>query len=374
VPSQQVVLGELCYSSVALLGRMYDPKTGLFPYSTRTVDGVTLRHDFEHRHTVRYTINTLLGLQRAGSTGAAPFPGTAAELVDRFLEVHRDSVDDPADLGLLLLLLVEGGREPALLEETVIRARDAGLRPGRRGLALQDLCWLLWGASAAARSGVAGAEPLAHELFALLDSAYVDRDSLLARHSLSRYRSRIVSFGGTVYFLRATYEYAALSGTTRPQQLFQQGLRTVLALQGPQGEWPWMVSVRNGIPLDFYPVFGVHQDSMAMLFLLPALDESLADVADAIQTSLAWSRGANELGEPMYGRDFFFAYRSIRRSEPFFRKRRYLRSLARAVSDRPGGRTRPQRLMVNRECRSYHLGWILYVWGGRPDQPQLSST
>ena len=27
--------------------------------------------------------------------------------------------------------------------------------------------------------------------------------------------------------------------------------------------------------------------------------------------------------------------------------------------------------MVNRECRSYHLGWILYAWAGRPDQPRL---
>jgi hypothetical protein len=374
VPSEQAALGELCSSSAALLRRMYDPHTGLFPYSTRTADGATLRHDFEHRHTVRYTINSLLGLQRAGSTGPALFPGTTAELVDRFLELHGDAVHDPADLGLLLLLLVEGGREPSLLEETVIRAREAGLRPDRRGLALQELCWLLWGTSAAARSGVAGAETLAHELFWLLDSAYVDRDSLLARHSLSRYRSRIVSFGGTAYFLRAAYEYAALSGATRPRQLFQQGLRTVLALQGPQGEWPWMLSVRTGIPLDFYPVFGVHQDSMAMLFLLPALDDGLAEVGDAIGSSLAWSRGANELGEPMYGREFFFAYRSIRRSEAFFRERRYLRSLARAVTNRPGTRTRPQRLMVNRECRSYHLGWILYAWGGRPDQPPLSST
>src|SRR5438093_6782818 len=32
------------------------------------------------------------------------------------------------------------------------------------------------------------------------------------------------------------------------------------SLQGPQGEWPWMIDVRSGNPLDVYPVFAVHQD------------------------------------------------------------------------------------------------------------------
>jgi hypothetical protein len=236
------------------------------------------------------------------------------------------------------LLLVEGNRDALLLDEIAARVGAASRGSAGRGLALQDLCWMLWGASVAARSGVARAEPVAHELFALVDGTFVDRDSLLARHSLGRYRSRIVSFGATVYFLRAVYEYAVLTGSTRPARLFEHGVEAILRIQGAQGEWPWMISVRTGISLDFYPVFGVHQDSMAMLFLLPALDDGVADVADAIRLSLAWSLGANELGEPMYGRDGFFAYRSIRRSEPFFRQRRYLRSLARAVTDRPGSR------------------------------------
>lgn len=371
---QEAGLGELCSSSASLLARMYDPGAGLFPYSTRTRGGV-LEHDFEHPHTLRYTINTLLGLQRAARTDQrVAFLGGTNAMVDHFLDLHRDVVTDPADLGLFLLLLVEGNRDALLLDEIAARVGAASRGSAGRGLALQDLCWMLWGASVAARSGVARAEPVAHELFALVDGTFVDRDSLLARHSLGRYRSRIVSFGATVYFLRAVYEYAVLTGSTRPARLFEHGVEAILRIQGAQGEWPWMISVRTGISLDFYPVFGVHQDSMAMLFLLPALDDGVADVADAIRLSLAWSLGANELGEPMYGRDGFFAYRSIRRSEPFFRQRRYLRSLARAVTDRPGSRTRPQRLMVNRECRSYHLGWILYAWAGRPDQPRLETT
>jgi hypothetical protein len=351
---------------------MYRAEDGLFPYSSRRGAG-GLEHDFEHPHTPRYTINTLLGLQRAaGVPGAGAFPYSAEQMVDRFLELHGERVAGAGDLGLLLLLLVEGRRDEGLLAQSVERVGGALRRNPVGGLTLQDLCWMLWGSSAAARLGVDGAESLARELFALVDERFVDHDSLLARHSLSRYRSRIVSFGGTVYFLRAAYEYAILTGENRPTRLFENGVGRMLRIQGPQGEWPWMISVRSGDPLDFYPVFGVHQDSMAMLFLLPALDDGTADVEAAIRQSLGWSLGANELDEPMYRTDPFFAYRSIRRSEAFFRQRRYVRALARALAGRPASRVDPGRLMVNRECRSYHLGWILFAWAGRLDQPALA--
>jgi len=354
---------------------MYRPEDAVFPFSTR-LGASGLENTFDHPLTLRYTINTLLGLQRAARSAAGDdqfLEGTGAR-VDRFLELHLDRAGNPADLGLLLLLLAEGEADDTLLGEQVARlGRTLTERP-LSGLTIQDLSWMLWGASVAARTGAPGAEELARRLFEIVDEEYVNRDSLLARHSSSRYRSRIVSFGGTVYFLRGVHEYASLTGESRPTELFESGVRAMLKIQGPRGEWPWMISVRTGIPLDFYPVFGVHQDSMAMLFLLPALDDGLADVNGAIARSLDWSRGKNELNERMYGNGEFFAYRSIRRVQPLFRERRYARSLARAVTDRPGGLTGGRGLAVNRECRSYHLGWILFAWADRPDQPRLESA
>jgi hypothetical protein len=374
VLSQKPRLGELGSASVSLLASMYRPGDALFPFSTR-LGARGLEHTFEHPHTIRYTINTLLGVQRAAQSGADdPFLQGTDGMVDRLLELHLGETGNPADLGLLLLLLAEGGRDEALLSELVRRIRGTAERTPAGSFTIQDLSWMLWGASVAARLGAPGAATLADEIFAIVDESFVDRESLLARHSLSRYRRRIVSFGGTVYFLRAAYEYAALTGESRPARLFENGVRAMLRIQGPQGEWPWMISVRTGIRLDFYPVFGVHQDSMAMLFLLPALDDGLVDVEEAIARSLAWSLGENELREPMYGGDRFFAYRSIRREQRLFRQRRYARSLARALADRPGSLTGGKGLMVNRECRSYHLGWILFAWAGRPDQPQLEKS
>jgi len=365
---------ELDLACIPLLEQMYRPEDALFPYSTR--QGATgLEHDYEHPHTLRYTINSLLGLHRAERFGEADLvPGATAAMVERFLELHLASITNQADLGLLLLLLVEAERDEAACREVVARLEHSLADRPPAGLAIQEVAWMLWGASAAARAGTAGAEELARSLFATMDERFVDPFSLLATHSLSRYRRDIVSFGAIVYFLRSAYEYGTLTGDSRASRLFGHGVRAMLGIQGPQGQWPWMISSQTGIPLDFYPVFGVHQDSMAMLFLLPALDDGLVDVEEVIRRSLDWSLGDNELGESMYGEGTFFAYRSIHRAQRLVRHRRYARSLARSIVQRPGAIAKPGQLTVNTECRSYHLGWILFAWAGRADRPRLERS
>ena len=83
-------------------------------------------------------------------------------------------------------------------------------------------------------------------------------------------------------------------------QLFEEGVARTLSIQGPRGEWPWLIRTSSGVVVDPYPVFSVHQDSMAMLFLLPANDRGIARAAEAIPKSLAWCFGANELAERFY--------------------------------------------------------------------------
>jgi hypothetical protein len=176
----------------------------------------------------------------------------------------------------------------------------------------------------------------------------------------------VVSFGALAYFLRAMHEAADTLGSNRTRALFEDGVARAISLQGPCGEWPWMINCRTGTAVDFYPVFAVHQDSMAMLFLHPALDSGLRRAGEAIGRSLAWDFGANELGRQMFVERPFFAYRSIERRERAPRLRRYLRSR------RPGQVARPAAPdasdpRINDECRSYHLGWFLFVWAGRPE-------
>jgi hypothetical protein len=103
---------------------------------------------------------------------------------------------------------------------------------------------------------------------------------------------------------------------------------------------------------DRYPLFTVHQDAMAMLFLHPARAE------EAIARSIRWALGSNELGLRMYADEpTFVGYRAIQRSELMPRARRYARWLRGEHDTAPA-----RRVVVNRECRSYHLGWLLYAW------------
>ena len=101
-----------------------------------------------------------------------------------------------------------------------------------------------------------------------------------------------------------------------------------------------------------------------MLFLLPALGNGDTRAAEAIRRSLAWCYGNNELGEAFYEPEPFFAYRSIERVERLPRFRRYVRGVTRP-RDAPAASYGSATVRVNRECRSYHLGWILYVWSSR---------
>jgi hypothetical protein len=362
-------VSDLCEGAVAFLLNVYDEDAGLFPFSTRLAEGRLVR-DFAHPHTRRYTINSFLGLRRAAlCEPSAPSPERVDAMIERFLERQFEKVSSRADLGLLALLLSErddhGPRDEVLAQLAATASNVHALRASN----LQELGWMLWGTSVAARTGAREAEAAAGRIFEVLCDDYVDDRTGLARHSRRLYRRGLVSFGSTVYFLRSMHEYAQLSGSDQAERLFVDGVSRVLGLQGPSGEWPWIISVGSARAVEFYPVFGVHQDSMAMLFLHPALDKDVPWTREAIERSFAWALGQNELGIPMLMSQPHFAYRSIERAEPLGRELRYVRALTNIMMGRSSRVAMGTRVRINPECRSYHLGWILYAWAGRQDLP-----
>jgi hypothetical protein len=352
----------LCRTSAAFLYDVYSPELALFPYSTSVVDGAYV-NDYRLQGAIRYTINTLLGLQQAGEAGLLP-TGTSppAALVEAFLERRWHDVRSPADLGLALVLLRQSQRGDAV--GGAVGELHAIVASGAHTtLHVQDLCWMLWGLTATAPDDDR-AEHAARAVYRTIVAERVDPNSSLPRHSLSRYRRGFVSFGAIVYFLRAMSEYAALTGEDHARSLFDQGVRTMMANQGPQGEWPWLFSVARAVPVEHYPVFAVHQDSMAMLFLLPAFDCGLADSRTAMSRSFAWVLGRNELSAPMFTDEPFSAFRSVERTDRLPRATRYARALGRSATRR-ASRAGARRVRINPECRSYHLGWLLFVWSKR---------
>jgi len=351
----------LCQESVDFLLEVWSPELGLFPYST-SVRGGSYVNDYRRPAADRYTVNTLLGLQQAAAAGLLDESAVSA-LVDRFLERCFHNLTSPSDLGLLLVLLRKEQTSP-YRREALDRLVRLASSEGTGKLDLQTLGWVLWGLSTAAPSSPE-AEPGAHAVFRTISDGFVDKTSDLARHSVRLYRRGLVSFGSTVYFLRAMHEYAALTGDERAVALFENGVRRMVDNQGPNGEWPWLYSVRRGVPVEYYPVFAVHQDAMAMLFLLPALDRGMSWVKEPIVRSVSWVFGRNELDTPTFVHGPFRAYRSIERTHTLPRTTRYFRSLGNLALGKASTLSPSGRVRINPECRSYHLGWFLYVWSDR---------
>jgi len=235
---------------------------------------------------------------------------------------------------------------------------------------MQEMAWMLWGATSWAED--ARAQELARRLFDLIRTSFVHPSSGMPRHSVWRYRAHTVSFGSVVYFLRAMHEYGEAFDSSEARELFLACLRRVLPIQGNDGTWPWMIDVRTALPIDVYPIFSVHQDSMAMLFLFPAKGYGVAGIDAAIERSFEWNFGHNELATSLVRNEpCAWFYRSIERDERWPRARRYLRGLGRATQEYPA---HSPHVRLNRECRSYHLGWVLYTWSRRPQPWALDAS
>jgi hypothetical protein len=338
---------ELCEAASRFLDEVWSEEHALYPFTTSVVDGRYVS-DYRLPWAVRYTINTLLGRLRAGDT----------ERVARETALLRDRYGSglgAGDRGLLLVLLAELGADADELRSELAAVGEPG------ELNLQDLSWLLWGALRAAEAGAES--PLVNQLYASLRAL---EGATLARHTRSWLRRDVVSFGSTVYYLRALHEHARITGDAASRARFEDGVRAALAFQGPRGEWPWLISVSRGHALDVYPIYSVHQLAMAMLFLFPALDDGAVEgVEDAIRRSWDWVRGANELGIEFAQPDPFIVYRSLERDEPLGKAARFARASTRSMLRRPAPGTPTRRKRVNREWRSYEAGWLLYAWPGR---------
>lgn len=363
----RTVMAGFCVAGIEYLKEVYSPELGLFPYRSLRSSSGEWENDFWLSGAVRYTINSLLGLQeamQAGLMSAADFDTDAA--LERFLDKYAGTLTSPADRGLLLRLLADRdehrSRASEVLQEIagIIRSTPTGR------LHMQDLAWMLWGSSAASAAGIEDAADTARRVFESLADHFVNRQTGLPNHSTLWYRRHIVSFGSLAYFLRALEEFAALTGDRRARELFRNGVERTLRLQGPRGEWPWLIDNRSGKILDRYPVYAVHQDSMALLFLFPAAERHGISAANAaIDRSLGWLRANNELGVTMISAEPFTAYRAIQRRDRWPRLQRYVRAMQSAVGSHEGWEAPVPPVCLNAECRPYHVGWILFVWSAR---------
>jgi hypothetical protein len=370
---EEMTMSKLVEKACGLLKQMYNADEGVFSATSSLVGGKVV-NDFTNRAQVmRYTVNSLYGAHTSVLQGEGDWD--ILPMTDRFLDRQLANVVNPGDKGLLLAHLARLGHARASALHADIK--NIANNPEKLGnLAIQELAWLIYGVTkySAATGSADDSAKVAETLYRHMISNHTDKDSHLPRHTTRGLRKSVVGFGGIVYYLMSLAEYDRVFKNDDARQIFKSATRRIISLQGTDGSWPWFYHVNPARVVDRYEVYSVHQASMAMLFLFPAIDAEVSEARQSVERSVSWMFGNNELGEVMIKDDPFFTYRSIRRRKGGGRALRLVRGLWNGLTDGDASKPAPRsHLEVNPECRSYELGWILHVWPGRVDFPAFTS-
>lgn len=359
-------LGELAELSLDVLPAMRDEASGLFSHKTVARDGAYVNQGAN----VLYTTVSLVGILRQRRRPADSVLDLGAAMDAAHDAVARRGV--PGELANMVWACALAGdrRGEALL------ARLAATEP--RPCPSGELGQVLYGL-------VAGAEAYPGGRDAAMTTAGACAAELVGRFNPEAgvfratprrtpprrelLEARFAHFAAQVYPLHGLAAHCLASGEQPPAAVRGTAERLVAA-QGPLGQWWWLYSCRAPAVVEGYPVYSVHQDGMAFLGLARLGELGVGDFGEALARGLAWLDGENELGAELVGGEPPLIPRCVMRAGseadgPYgISRANFARVVGRSLAPRAGGdRTaaEPGRLEVLGECRSYHLGWLLYA-------------
>jgi hypothetical protein len=318
---------------------------------------------------VFYSLNVLLGISRLSGRDRLGY-----DIKATFERCARSLLELPVKKYAFGMALWAGGdlklELPAELESHI-----HDLLADRRNWSsfrAQDIGMLLTGLSVQVNAGNRRGESLIRPLFHYMVENYSSPSGLFY-DSPTSWRRRFASFATQTYLTIACYNVSGLLKDDRPLALANACVKKLISLQGPQGEWPWFYHVPTGKVVDFYEVYSVHQDGMAPAFLEHAERHGVPGARDALLRGFEWIYGANQIGQSMLRPQIGMIVRSqVRKSELNSKAKRLLRSSFHALVSRSQGLIDPSELTLRLECRSYHLGWVLWSFGARHDVPSIT--
>jgi hypothetical protein len=361
-------MDDLVKIALASLTRMRDAATGL--YSHKTLIGprgayINLAPD------ARYSAITIVGLLAADNAG---FAGELATTLPRSLDtLHRlaSTSHDPATLAVLSW--ASAIAQDSRLDSSFDRM-CAVVNPPRASS--MELGLALTAASHAASARlmrrdriVAQAASFAAELIRRYSpGGGVFRASRGHHSPLALAMARMTSFASQVYPLHGLSEYARLLELKASREI-RAVCDRLCAAQGALGQWWWFYAIGARAVIEGYPVYSVHQDAMAFMALAAAERIGQGKYRMQLERGLRWVYGENELATSMTSVEPPFIYRAIQarggHADGFagWSRRQHFRVLKAAWRPhvRSAGPRSAQELEVLHECRSYHLGWLLYA-------------
>jgi hypothetical protein len=343
------------------------PEHGCWSH-TYHLDGRTEPNESVPRSDVFYTLNVLLGLSRVSHVPPhldlrAIFEHNVGRLMS--LKVRQYAFGMALWASAELDVEIRGNILDAIKRVLFDKANWLTFRA-------QDLGMILSGVTAQARLDPRPWSRLAEELSAFLIDRY-HCPSGLFYDAASGLRRRFASFATNTYLTLACYHYGQFSNDPRPIEIAHACTRKLIALQGPNGEWPWFFDAPKGRVVDFYEVYSVHQYGMAPAFLECAEQHGVTAARGALIKGFTWVLGKNQLQKPMLVPNLCLTIRSqVRARELHTNKIRMLRAVTNSLLGRSAELTDAAAIKVRLECRSYELGWILWSFGRRSDFPELT--
>ena len=363
-PTRDAEVGDLIAFAIESLPTMQLP-SGLFAWERRAGESAP------RGRSLRYTLMVLLGLHKARAEGYdVPID---IERIEAALMAELGSPElAPGDFGLHLWLDERAGHgRGEELTAALQAALDAdGGMAGRVGM---ELGWIVSGCRVTSpRAGTAARPLLAAALDQLLGPNRAP--SGLFRHGGEGRRRRFPNFATQIYSVLALAQVGAAGQDDRALPAARSAAEQLLALQLPDGGWPWVFDAERGRVVERYEVYSVHQDAMAPMGLF-ALTEATGDAryADAATDGLALDlRAQRARGE--HGRARRAHRRPLDPAPPAVEQG----ALVRQHGGHAGHGRAPSRaasrflLERNRTDRPYHFGWVLEAWCGRERGPGRS--
>ncbi|MFE9257689.1 hypothetical protein [Streptomyces sp. NPDC006879] len=355
------------------LPAMYQPGEDTFVFTRAGVISPEGKKRIESRGTsTRYAAITALGARfLPEDRQRALFAGRTAQEFTGLLVERLPGVRNLGDAALIAWAAAETAH-PKLADAL---ARVAALDPPGRPQYTVEAAWVL-SALAAARDTVDVEGGLVAARERLLRCRV--GNSPLFPHAtgpglVPGYRSHVACFADQVYPLQALARLHASGGDEQSLAAADACAARICALQGAGGQWWWHYDARTAEVVEGYPVYSVHQHAMAPTALFDLAEAGGTEFGAAIRRGLRWMTEVPELAgedgrprEPMILDELGLTWRKVYRGDPK-KAVRAARGLTSKVA--PKARLTPldrlfRPLAVDRECRPYEFGWMLFAWLG----------
>lgn len=371
------VLDRLIGISVHGLAQMYLPDESAFVQTLRGVAGPDGPSTTVEGRNLRYAAIAALGLActTESEQAVALARGSAARLAADVV-AQAQSHADPGAVALSAWAAAEVDQDVAM---TLFHRLHAWLDSGDP-LPTVDVAWMLTAATAARSAGPA-------DDFTLLEQvAKVARDRLmdaqgptgafphaLPAASLGRFRSHVGCFADQVYPIQALARHAAATGDRAALRAANRCATVICDAQGSAGQWWWHYDARDGSVVERFPVYSVHQHAMAPMALFDLAESGGDDHTAEVLLGLDWLRTHPEAYDELIDDERSVVWRKIGRHEPpkAARKLAAVSTSVRRGWHLPGVDRVWPASRIDRECRPYELGWLLYAWLSRPRGERL---